>query len=83
MQYPRVITLSDGKNETLFSVENFAYLIDRYMGFDALQYFRALLEERNEREDELSRTIADLKDRVHEFKVYLAEVESDFHEHER
>lgn len=36
MQYPRVITLIDGKNETLFSVDDLEYLIDRYMGFDAL-----------------------------------------------
>lgn len=40
MQYPRVITLIDGKNETLFSVDDLEYLIDKYMGFDALKYFR-------------------------------------------
>ena len=32
MQYPRVITLIDGKNETLFSVDDLEYLIDRYWG---------------------------------------------------
>lgn len=46
MQYPGVITLIDGKNETLFSVDDLEYLIDKYMGFDALKYFRALREER-------------------------------------
>lgn len=46
MQYPRVITLIDGKNETLFSVDDLEYLIDRYMGFDALKYFRALRRNR-------------------------------------
>lgn len=45
MEYPRVITLKNGKNETLMSVRDFEYLIDEYMGFDALRYFRSLREE--------------------------------------
>ena len=40
MQYPRVITLIDGKNETLFSVDDLEYLIDKYMGFDTLRQHR-------------------------------------------
>ncbi len=80
MQYPRVITLIDGKNETLFSVDDLEYLIDRYMGFDALKYFRALREEQAERESNLGRMISDLKSKVHDMKIYLAEMESDFND---
>ena len=73
MQYPRVITLIDGKNETLFSVDDLEYLIDKYMGFDALKYFRALREEQAERENNLARSITDLT-------VHIAEMESDFND---
>lgn len=38
MKYPIVMTLKDGRNETLFTVQDFEYLIDEFMGFDALQY---------------------------------------------
>lgn len=80
MQYPRVITLIDGKNETLFSVDDLEYLIDKYMGFDALKYFRALREEQEDRESNLGRMISDLKSKIHDMKIYLAEMESDFND---
>ena len=48
MQYPRVLTMKDGKNETLFTVDDFEYLIDRYMGYDAVRYFRSIYEEAKE-----------------------------------
>ena len=84
MQYPRVITLIDGKNETLFSVDDLEYLIDKYMGFymgfDTLKYFRALREEQAERENNLARSITDLKAKVHDLTVHIAEMESDFND---
>ena len=73
MQYPRVITLIDGKNETLLSVDDLEYLIDKYMGYDTLRYFRALREEQAEREN-------DLKAKVHDLTVHIAEMESDFND---
>lgn len=45
MTYPCVITLLDGRNETLLSVRDFEYLIDHYMGMDALRYFRSIMED--------------------------------------
>ena len=42
---PTVISLKDGKVETLFSERDFEYLIDKYMGFDAARYFRELVQE--------------------------------------
>lgn len=40
---PDVIALKDGRVETLFEVRHFEELIDKYMGWDALRYFRELL----------------------------------------
>ena len=45
---PDVLALKDGRVETLFEVKHFAELIDQYMGYDALRYFRELLDECDE-----------------------------------
>lgn len=42
---PRVLKLSDDKIETLFDAKDFEYLIDKYMGYEAVQYFRELMNE--------------------------------------
>lgn len=42
---PRVMKLKDGKMETLFSERDFAYLVGKYMGYEAADYFRDLIEE--------------------------------------
>lgn len=41
----RVIELSDKKIETLFNRQDFEYLLERYMGYEAVQYFRDMIEE--------------------------------------
>lgn len=41
----RVIELLDKKVETLFNRQDFEYLLERYMGYGAVQYFRDMLEE--------------------------------------
>lgn len=41
----RVIELLDKKVETLFNRQNFEYLLERYMGHEAVQYFRDMIEE--------------------------------------
>ncbi len=46
---PRVLKLSDDKIETLFDAKDFEYLIDKYMGYEAVQYFRELIFERGRR----------------------------------
>jgi hypothetical protein len=43
-----VIQLKDKKVETLFGTRDFEYLIDRYMGFDAVKYFQELIREQDE-----------------------------------
>ena len=49
---PRVIKLNDGKVETLFGERDFEYLIDKHMGFDAVQYFRELISDYEEKIEE-------------------------------
>lgn len=42
---PVLIKTKDNKLETLFSERDFGYLIDKYMGCEAADYFRSLTEE--------------------------------------
>ena len=42
---PRVIELLDKKVETLFNRQDFEYLLERYMEYEAVQYFRDVIEE--------------------------------------
>lgn len=41
----QVIELKNGKCEALFDERDFAYLIEEYMGHEAADYFRELMEE--------------------------------------
>ena len=41
----RVIELLDKKVETLFNRQDFEYLLERYMVYEAVQYFRDMIEE--------------------------------------
>lgn len=38
MDFPKTITLRDKKTETLLTVQDFEYLVDKYMGFEALRF---------------------------------------------
>ena len=80
MKYSIVVTLKDGRNETLFTVQDFEYLIDEFMGFEALQYFRALREEAADRERELAAGTQRTKNLVSELKAKILELECDFHD---
>ena len=48
---PRVIEIY-GAIETIFDERDFAYLIERYMGYEAADYFRELMEELDEYREE-------------------------------
>lgn len=62
---PRVIELVDKKIETLFNRQDFEYLLERYMGYEAVEYLRELIDEieDNHREvvEDLQTEIQDLK----------------------
>ena len=58
---PRVLKLSDNKIETLFDEKDFEYLIDKYMGYEAVQYFRELMNEVEEERQEVRSTRSDIE----------------------
>lgn len=58
---PRVLKLSDNKIETLFDAKDFEYLIDKYMGYEAVQYFRELMNEVEEEQQEVRSTRSDIE----------------------
>lgn len=58
---PRVLKLSDDKIETLFDAKDFEYLIDKYMSYEAVQYFRELMNEVEEEWQEVRSTRSDIE----------------------
>lgn len=48
----RVIELKDGKVETLLSERDFTYLIEKYMGYEAADIFRGLMDELEDHQKE-------------------------------
>lgn len=58
---PRVLKLSDDKIETLFDAKDFEYLIDKYTGYEAVQYFRELMNEVEEERQEVRSTRSDIE----------------------
>lgn len=58
---PRVLKLSDDKIEILFDAKDFEYLIDKYMGYEAVQYFRELMNEVEEERQEVRSTRSDIE----------------------
>ena len=61
---PRVLKLSDNKIETLFDAKDFEYLIDKYMGYEAVQYFRELMNEVEEERQEVRSTRSDIENQT-------------------
>lgn len=80
MPYPLVLTLIDGKNETLFSVRDFEYLMEKYMGYEAVKFFRSMERRADKLAEEQGQTIIELKAEVLSLKEKIAELESDFRE---
>lgn len=64
---PRVLKLSDDKIETLFDAKDFEYLIDKYMGYEAVQYFRELMNEVEEERQEVRSTRSDIEGQTLDF----------------
>lgn len=77
---PRVISLNDGKVETLFNPQDFEYLLERYMGYDSVQYFRELIAEKDtdleELREEYEGKLDTLRDKYRELEDELEERET-------
>ena len=56
-----MLKLSDDKIENLFDAKDFEYLIDKYMGYEAVQYFRELMNEVEEERQEVRSTRSDIE----------------------
>ena len=61
---PRVLKLSDDKVETLFDDRDFEWLIDKYMGYEAAQYFRELMNEVEDEKEEVRSMRSDITDQT-------------------
>lgn len=73
----RVIELLDKKAETLFNRQDFEYLLEQYMGYEAVQYFRDMIEEiedsYNGRIDELTVQVEDLRKKLENIREVCRE----------
>lgn len=65
---PRVIELVDKKIETLFNRQDFEYLLERYMGYEAVEYLRELIDEI---EDNHREVVEDLQTETQDLKRKL------------
>lgn len=61
---PRVLKLSDDKVETLFDDRDFEWLIDKYMGYEAAQYFRELMNGVEDEKEEVRSMRSDITDQT-------------------
>lgn len=73
----RVIELLDKKVETLFNRQDFEYLLERYMGHEAVQYFRDMIEKiedsYNGQIDELTVQVEDLREKLENIREVCRE----------
>lgn len=73
----RVIELLDKKVETLFNRQDFEYLLERYIGHEAVQYFRDMIEEiedsYNGQIDELTVQVEDLREKLENIREVCRE----------
>lgn len=73
----RVIELLDKEVETLFNRQDFEYLLERYMGHEAVQYFRDMIEEiedsYNGQIDELTVQVEDLREKLENIREVCRE----------
>ena len=73
----RVIELLDKKVETLFNRQDFEYLLEQYMGYEAVRYFRDMIEEiedsYNGQIDELTVQVEDLREKLENIREVCRE----------
>ena len=77
----KVIALKDGRCETLFSNRDFEYLIEKYMGYESVQFFHDALAEKDEEMEELRETLEGKLDSMEDkYEELLAELEEKAHD---
>ena len=71
---PRVIELVDKKIETLFNRQDFEYLLERYMDYEAVEYLREQIDEIEENHREV---VDKLQAEIHDLKIDIDNLESE------
>lgn len=71
---PRVIELVDKKIETLFNRQDFEYLLERYMGYEVVEYLREQIDEIEENHREV---VDELQAEIHDLKIDIDNLESE------
>lgn len=74
---PNVLALKDGRVETLFEVRHFEELIEKYMGYESVQYFRELMAAKDEAIEELRE---DYEAKLDDLNEHLADLEEKMEE---
>ena len=78
---PKVIELLDKKVETMFNRQDFEYLLEQYIGYEAVQYFRDVIEEiedsYNEQIDELTAQNENLREKLENIREVRHEQQKD------
>lgn len=58
---PRVLKLSNNEIITVFDARDFEYYLEKYMGYEAVQFFRELMDELNEEKANLKLIRSDVE----------------------
>lgn len=61
---PRVLKLNNNEIVTVFDARDFEYYLEKYMGYEAVQFFRELMEEINEEKANLKLIRSDVEEQV-------------------
>ena len=78
-----IITLIDGENKTINSHNDFLELVDTYMGFEAMKYFRSflkefeILEKQDYEVERLEKEVTKLKNEISELQEKIEELEEE------
>jgi len=73
----KVIALKDGRCETLFSNRDFEYVIEKYMGYESVQFFREALAEKDE---ELKEQWFEYEEKLNALRKKVADLEAELEE---
>lgn len=61
---PRVLKLSNNETVTVFDARDFEYYLEKYMGYEAVQFFRELMDELNEEKANLKLIRSDVEEQA-------------------
>lgn len=74
---PRVLKLSNNETVTVFDARDFEYYLEKYMGYEAVQFFRELMDELNEEKANLKLIRSDVEEQVLELIADINLVDED------